>query len=235
MAPSRIARVQERRERQRLFYSTVGIIAVIVFLALFGLKILVGFSLLVDRIRGGSPPPAQTQTVLIPPTLNPLPTSTNSEDVTVTGSGQSALTLVLFLNDKEFKKLTIEEGGTFSIPVKLTKGANIISSKVVDDKGNTSELSNIISITLKKDAPLLEISEPTDGATIHSDSNKVNVVGKTDEGNSVTINGRFVIVASDGSFRSPVSLNEGENILTIVAADNAGNQTVVDRKVTYQK
>ncbi len=201
---SRIIRVQERRERQRLIYAIIGSIALLVFLALFGLKILVGFSLLVDRIRGGSPPPSQTQAVLIPPTLNPLPTSTNNEEVTITGSGQTAHTLILFLNDKEVKKLTIEENGIFSIPVTLTKGTNTISSKVIDDKGNTSELSNILTVTLKKDAPILEISDPADGFTIQSESNKLTVLGRTEEGASITINGRFVIVGSDGSFRTSV-------------------------------
>lgn len=227
--------MQERRERQRLLFSTLGIVALIVSLALFGLKILVGFSLLVDRIRGGSPTPSQTQTVLIPPTLNPLPASTNNEKVTITGSGQSAHTLILFLNDKEIKKLTIEENGIFSIPVTLMNGINTISSKVIDDKGNTSELSNILTVILKKEAPILEISEPADGLTVQSDSNKLTMVGKTEEGASVTINGRFVIVGSDGSFQTSVGLNEGENTLTIVAADTAGNQTVVERKVNYQK
>ncbi len=234
MAISRIARVTESRERRRIFYALAGMVSVLVFLALFGLKILVGFSLMVDRIRGGSPAPSQAQSILLPPTLDPLPQTTNTEDVTVTGSAAITTTLVLFLNDKEVRKLTIGEKGTFSIPLTLAKGANAISAKLVDEGGNASELSNILTITLKKEAPLLEVSEPTDGQITQGDNGKVTVVGKTEEGASVTINGRFVIVGSDGSFRSSVSLNEGENTLTIVASDAAGNQTVTSRVALWQ-
>jgi hypothetical protein len=43
----------------------------------------------------------------------------------------------------------------------------------------------------------------------------------------------LVVLHSDNSFSYSYPLNDGDNILTIVATDAAGNQTKVTRKVTY--
>jgi len=45
---------------------------------------------------------------------------------------------------------------------------------------------------------------------------------------------RFVSVKDDGSFTYNLRLNDGENTLTIIARDAAGNETKLERKVTYQ-
>ncbi len=235
MVRSRLVRVEERREKNRLVYATFGIIALIVFLALFGLKILVGFSLLVDRIRGGSPQTTQTESILVPPVLNPLPDAINTNELTVTGNGQEGMTLVLYVNGSEVKKMTIEESGNFSIPLKLSDGSNSISAKIIDDKGNASALSAVYTVNVKKSAPTLEVSEPNDGDKISGEKNTVLVAGRTEEGTKVTINGRLAILGSDASFHMNVQLSEGDNTITVIATDLAGNQTLVERKVTYQK
>lgn len=236
MVRSRLARVEERRERQRLVFSLIGMIAVLGFLAIFGLKILVGFSLLVDRIRGGSPPsPAQNVSVLVSPILDPLPEATNINELTITGSAQSGVTVVVYVDGSEKKKLTVLESGTFSVPVTLPEGSHTISAKVIDDKGNASELSNIFTVVVKKTPPTLEMSQPNDGDKITGEKNTVLVTGHTEERAHVSVNGRVVIINSDGSFRMTVSLSDGENIIKIIATDEAGNQTLLERKVTYEK
>lgn len=235
MVRSRLARVEERRERNRIVYATFGIITLVVFLALFGLKILVGFSLLVDRIRGGSPQASQSESILVPPVLNPPPETTNTNDLTISGSGQTGMTLVLYVNGAEAKKLTIEESGIFSIPIKLSDGSNSISAKTIDEEGNTSALSEVYTINVKKSAPVLEVTQPSDGDKIQSEKNIVLVAGRAEEGTKVTINGRLAILGSDGSFRMNIQLSEGDNTITVIATDLAGNQTLVERKVNYQK
>ena len=57
----------------------------------------------------------------------------------------------------------------------------------------------------------------------------------TDDNIAVTINDRMVVIKTDNSFSYGYPLNEGDNILNIVATDAAGNQTTVQRKVTYHK
>jgi len=236
MVISRMTRFEERKQQRRLVLSLMGILAVVVFLGLFGLKILVNFSLLVDRIRGTSPVVPQAQQLILAPVLDPLPQATNSATVSVTGSGQSGLTLVVYLNEREVKKLTIGEDGTFRIPsLTAAEGANSVSAKLIDDKGNMSDLSNVVSIQVRKTPPPLDIASPEDNATINGDSNTVGVNGKTLEDVSVTINDRYVVVRSDGSFSYNYPLNEGDNTIRILATDLAGNQTLIERRVKYQK
>lgn len=235
MAKSRLMRVEERRERRRLFLSLLGIIAIIVFLAVFGLRILVGFSVMVMRIKGTGPTPTPSQSVLIPPTLDPQPEATNSGNLMITGSGTGGATLVLYLNNNEAKKLSLDATGNFSIPMSLDDGTNTLSSKITDDKGNVSNLSNVLTILVKKTPPILQVDQPTDGSTVTSDQNTITVSGKAEENSTVTINGRLAIVANDGSFSLTYGLSQGDNSLVIVATDQAGNQTTVNRKVTYTK
>lgn len=232
---SRIARVAEKREKKRLTYALFGIVILIVFFAIFGLKLLVGFSLLVDRIRGTTPSVKQTENLLLPPVLNPPPEATNSAEIFISGSAQPDRTLVLYVNGEEVKKLSIDQSGTFSFLMTLSDGTNSVSAKVVDEKGDVSELSQVYTVTVKKSAPKLEISQPNNGDKITGEKNTVLTAGNTDEGAKVTINGRLAIVASDGSFRMTVTLTDGENTITIIATDEAGNQTLVERKVTYER
>ncbi len=233
---SRIARTSEKRERRRLTLALLGSVGLLVFLGFFGLRLLVGFSLLVDRLRGGSPP-TQTaeQTILIPPTLNPLPKAISTNEITVTGVATEQMTVILYVDDTEAKKATIAQTGTFSFDLTLEEGTHTISAKIADDKGNTSELSDVTTLVIKKKPPLLDVTQPKDGDTIKGDTNTVLVSGKTEEGSRVTVNERFVIVQSDGSFEINISLAEGENLLRVVATDEAENQTTVERNVSYQK
>ena len=62
-----------------------------------------------------------------------------------------------------------------------------------------------------------------------------SVDGMTYDNVTVTINDRMVVIKTDNSFSYTYPLNDGDNILKIVATDAAGNQTTVQRKVTYHK
>ncbi|MEK7587654.1 MAG: hypothetical protein AAB457_02455, partial [Patescibacteria group bacterium] len=236
MAFSRIRRYEEKRLRMRLVLAVLGSIAILVFILVFGFKILVGFSLLVDKIRGGSPTSQNAQTLLLPPSLDPLPGATNSATLIIAGSGTPGAILILYVNEGETQKLTIPTDGRFSIPsVKILEGTNTISAKITDEKQNTSELSNVLAITSKRTPPSLELTSPSSNTTINGDTNTVSVVGKTEQDTIISINDRFAVVSADGSFRYPYQLAEGDNILKIAATDAAGNQTVIERRVTYQK
>ncbi len=237
MAYSRLSRVSDRKEKRRLVLAIVGIIAIFTLILAFGVKALIGFSLLVEKLRGGtSPITQQTQTIIIPPTIDPPASATNSATISVTGKAQTGLTLILYVNNTEYKKLSVKDDGTFKLSsVPLTTGANTISAKLTDEKGNISDLSNIVSVSYGNTPPRLVISDPTDNTTVSGDPNIVTVNGMTDDNVTVTINDRMVVIKTDNSFSFNYPLNEGDNILNIVATDAAGNQTTLQRKVTYHK
>jgi len=234
MAMSRLRRFEERRQRRRLVLPVLGILTLLAFLGIFGLRLLVVFSIMIDRLRGSSPQ-QQTQTILLAPVLNPIPAATNSAALAVNGIGTAGASVIIYVNESERKKVIISDEGTFFLsPVKLSEGTNTISARITDEKGNASDLSNVLTIFYKKTPPSLDIASPVDGAVISGEPKNVTVSGTTDEQVSVTVNGRLVFVRLDGSFVYEYPLSDGETILTIVATDTAGNQTIVERKVTYK-
>ncbi len=236
MRSSRLRRFEERKQKRRLTLAIVGSVAIILFLGFFGLKILVGFSLFLDKFQGTAPK-EQSQTIVLPPIIDPLPEATNSATIDVTGKGQPGLTLIVYLNEADTKKLTVADDGTFTIKnLTVSEGTNTVSAKQKDDKDNTSDLSNVITIQVKRTPPTLDVTAPAEGATLIGEKNTVTVAGSVrDDSTSVTVNGRFVVVGSGGSFRYEHPLSEGGNTLTIVATDAAGNQTQLERRVTYQR
>lgn len=236
MPISRLRRYEEKKLKKRFVLAIFGSLAVLTFLLIFGLKLLVGFSLFVEKFKAGGPAAKPTPTVILPPTLKPLPEATNSATITVNGNGQPGLTLILYLNGSEYKKLPVDKDGNFTFEnLPVNEGKNLVSAKLTDDKGNISDLSNILTVTIELTAPSLTVNSPADNATINGDQNSTNVSGLVkDDSVTVTINGRLAVVNSDGSFQYAFRLSNGGNTLEIKATDAAGNVTTVTRHVTYQ-
>ena len=68
----------------------------------------------------------------------------------------------------------------------------------------------------------LTVTEPTDESIINTD--KVEVIGITTPGAVVSINGELVDVNEEGNFTMMVVLEEGPNIIEVIASDLEGNQ-----------
>ncbi len=233
MVLSRISRVEERKARRRIAVAFLGSVVLLVFLAFFGLRILVGFSLLIDRIRGTTPQSQQQSAILLPPILEQLPEATNSATIQVSGKATPKTTLILFVNAQEYKKIPVPESGDFTVTeIPVTEGDLTISAKVTDDK-DTSDTSNILTTVIDRTPPKLTIDSPENNSTVNDGTRKVTVTGLTDEDMKVTINGRIVVVKSDGSFTYSMPLNDGDNKLTITSRDPAGNETSSERTVKY--
>jgi len=206
------------------------------FLGIFGIKILVGFSLLVDKLRG-TPQQQISQQFLLPPDFDPLPIATNSATIAVSGKGQPGMTVIVYINETDTEKTTVDKDGSFTIPVvKLIEGSNTISAKQTDDKKNVSALSEVFTVVSKKSKPTLDISYPSDNQQIRQDQNTIIVTGKTnDETNTITVNDRLVIIRSDGSFSYELNIPDGDSTVKVIATDTAGNQITVERKINYGK
>ena len=236
MVRSRLRNYQDKKERRQIMLTLGGIVGILIFLALFGVKLLVGFSLLVDKLRGTTPNTLPTQVLLLPPQLDPLPYATFSAEIRVSGKAKGDVTILLYVNEEQTDKMKPKDDGTFSFEaVTMKEGANVISAKATDDKDNASELSEVLTIQVKKNKPTLDVSSPSENQEITGENQMTTVTGKTEIDNSVTVNDRFVVVKSDGSFTYDLSLKEGEQTIIIIAKDQAGNETKMERKVTYKK
>lgn len=132
-----------------------------------------------------------------------------------------------------------EIGDTASIMQKAWKkgGTYTIKIDASDNDGNAAVQK---SVTFKIDTvpPTLSITSPVDGhvtnqaactvkgTTNDATSSPVNVTVKLNNGSAESIT-----VGSDGGFSKNLTLVEGSNTITIVAADSAGKSTTVTRNV----
>jgi len=78
----------------------------------------------------------------------------------------------------------------------------------------------------------LQILSPVDEAVVNT--SQVDVTGSAPAGTVVTINDEILIVGSDQQFRTTVSLDDGPNLIEIVASDESGNEMSVLLTITYE-
>lgn len=117
----------------------------------------------------------------------------------------------------------------------LSDGSNNVSLQATDNDGNVSDVATV-SFVISTQAPTLNVTTPTEG--LLTNSKQVTVSGTAAAGSdavtlsSVKINGETVSVGEGGAFSKEITLQEGENTITIVAEDSIGKTTSVTRHVT---
>lgn len=232
---SRLARKEAQKSYHRLVFATLGTILLVIFIFFGGIPALVKFSAFLGDLKTSSQPitPQNEEGPLLPPRLEPLPDVTNNPQLTISGFAQTGKEVEIFLNGESLGKTTVSSDGKFLYAkITLTEGENRIKAYTVEG-GKESEASKTLFITYKKTAPRLEVSQPIDSASFSGETKTIRVEGQTDPDTTVTVNDRWAIVSSTGSFYLFYTLSDGENLLKIKAIDRAGNETTVERKVTY--
>lgn len=106
--------------------------------------------------------------------------------------------------------------------VKLLDDWNSLEVRYTDADNVTWVFSR--EIFVDRIPPILSVAEPYDGMT--TDKASIQISGNAKDCVSVTINGSAVQLGASGTFMQEISLTAGENIITIVAADMAGNETL---------
>ncbi|MFC1686428.1 RodZ domain-containing protein [Patescibacteria group bacterium] len=81
-------------------------------------------------------------------------------------------------------------------------------------------------------APELSLSQPEEGLNLTT--SLVTVVGKTNPGVELFINGQKIALSEDGSFKNQVSLQEGVNIVEVVSRNKVGKENVIRRNVMVE-
>ena len=141
------------------------------------------------------------------------------------------------ITGSEIKKTAVSGGYTCSYtPTQaLTDGSHTIKCDAYDYDGNAASQ---VSTTFKIDTtpPSLSVDNPIDGYVTNKQT--ITVSGVTNDITSspvtVTINGEAATVASDGKFSKDVTLKTvGNNSITIITKDSAGQTTTITRTVKY--
>lgn len=232
MAYSRITRVEEKRTKKQLYIVVGGIIVLILLIIIFGIPLLVRISQFISPKDSNSG--VEDTTPPFSPVISPVQSATNSAILKIEGYAEPEATLTLYVNGDEVKKNLLGKEGTFSFSdIELNEGNNTLYALATDASGNESNPSPEFIITYKKSGPKLEIQEPQDGQAYGKNQQTAMVKGLTDAGSQIWINSRYVSVRDDGSFDYALRLNEGDNAITIISRDSAGNETKVERIVRF--
>jgi hypothetical protein len=115
------------------------------------------------------------------------------------------------------EQITTHSDGRFEKLVSLSEGLNTFHLVATDAAGNTASMNT--SITKDTSPPSLVIDE----VPASTEDSEVTITGTVEPGTILTVNGKFVSVATDGSFEETVSLTVGPNVITAEAVDSAQN------------
>jgi len=229
------------KEQEKIIYRRLliigGVIVLIVISLLFwGIQILVRLAEFLDVLWGASSVPTVSQDVIPPftPILEGIPTATNSARLPFKGVAEAGSSVEIFLNGELKKKLLVGLDGNFAVEdLNLVEGENRIEVRASDSAGNISPLSSPSVVIFDKTPPPLEVIEPQDKSVFAGDKKEIKVVGQTEPQATVTVNGYWAIIDQDGKFTYNLSLNQGENKISVITQDIAGNKTERNLTVFY--
>lgn len=125
--------------------------------------------------------------------------------------------------------VAVNSSGNFSFEVGLVEGVNLVYLTASDDAGVTHI---VLSITRDTAAPFLTITAPTNNS--RTDSSTAIVSGTTEPGVSVAVDDILANVTDNGSFEVLVPLQEGKNLITVSATDQAGNSVAEHVTIEYR-
>lgn len=231
---SRLTRKEEAKAFKKLALLFALVVVAAVAFIFVGIPMLISFSSFITTLNDSTKPVSGSRDTIapFPPRFDSVPEATNSATLLIKGFAEPGSTVELSSETITLSLVTDKEG-EFSTQIRLANGENTISALAVDSSGNKSASSPSIKVELKTTKPLLELQEPAEGKTLSGSDNTLTVSGKIENGDSITVNGRFVSIDKDGKFQTQVLLSSGENKIEAIAKDKAGNETKTERKVTY--
>lgn len=224
---------QKHNLKEALLFSIASII-VLVFLILFGISAITSILKLLNDMKQGINSTESTDTIPpIAPMFDQINKYTNKDVVEITGRTEPGANVFLVFNGKTSKVLANKEGN-FRNSFNLVLGENSLYAFAQDYSGNKSANSETVLIIYDNIPPEIEITKPIDKSEFFGNKEKkLEIIGKTEPETKVTINGRYVFVAKDGSFSYTTILTEGENKFVARSEDQAGNFSEKEFAVSF--
>jgi bacillopeptidase F len=148
---------------------------------------------------------------------------TNEAEMIIEGTATPETSVEVLQNGEEAGFVEIGKNGSFMVDVELDEGENEFVAVTYVDGEEASE-SNPVTVMLDTDVPELTIESPEDGENTNRETATVEGTVSDDHLDAVTVNGQETTVI-DGEFSQRILLDEGENVIEVVATDLAGNET----------
>jgi len=119
----------------------------------------------------------------------------------------------------------VDAEGNFTMMVVLEEGPNLIEVIASDSEGNQESRTLVIIYVPSETTEagfFLTVTQPVNDSNTTSD--KVEVKGLTSPGAVVTVNGELAEVDEEGNFTMMIVLEDGPNLIEVIASDSEGNQ-----------
>ncbi len=232
---SRLTRTSKEKLKKQSIFFGIAILVLLGVLFQFGPFLLDS----AGKLMSGFSKPANTtatthSSTLEAPFISSIPEATNSARIHVVGtSAYSDAQIELYLNGDEYDTTPLSADQKFIFDeVILKEGSNLIKLRVKKDE-SVSEFTRNYTVEYNPDDAKLEITSPSDNAEFKRGDQTIQVTGTTDPDSSVTVNGSVAIVDSEGKFSYFLSLNDGDNTISIDAQSAGGKIINKIIKVKY--
>ncbi len=232
---SRLERHQKKQLTTTIVISTIIFFITLYFILTVGIKALLSVSVFIANLTGKKTEPPLTKNSNLYGSINidSIPLATNSATIIISGSVFNLNQVEFYLNGEKIKEITLTSSDNFSEEIgQLKEGDNEIYVKGKTDDGKIVKQSKKFTVFYKSQKPKLEIQEPSDKTT--TSKSEIKIKGSTDKETFIKVNDSPVVVDAVGNFETTIRLKEGENKITIVAEDQAGNQEEKSLTVIYQ-
>lgn len=155
---------------------------------------------------------------------------TNKDRITLEGKMNVDGKVNVFVNGKETATVDTKDK-LFTVNLELKEGINTITISG-EESGIKTTLSTPIKVIVDKTSPEVTVEMPKDSEVKNKDFIEVTGTAKDNNLDKITVNGNEVEIDKDGNFKTTLKVLEGENTITAIAKDLAGNETIVTKKIT---
>lgn len=235
---SRLARKESKRifRQSLLLFLVTGIIVLAGIV--WGIPTIIRLAGVMGEIRSSNEPIEGSQNIPpYPPQLAIPYEATSSATISIVGYAQANSTVSLYNNGDTVSQVETSEEGEFVFEeVHLQTGENNFTATSKNSTNLESEPSRIHIVYHDNQAPVITITQPSQGAQFFGlDQQTIKVSGELDKPAQVFINDRFTIVSSDNKFSQDVRLESGTNKIKIKAIDRAGNEREEEIEVSFSE
>ena len=120
--------------------------------------------------------------------------------------------------------------GSFEINAAIPDGTYSLNLDAKDLAQNQIEKTNFY-LKIDSRPPEINLFFTSEGAIL--DNSPITITGKLSEKGLLALNSSLVTPDAQSNFALSCNLNPGENVLTFIITDEAGNETRLIRKITY--
>lgn len=228
----------EKKSDEEITRKTIflGILTIVVFILLlvFGLPFLIRFSIILGDLKRGKD--TEQGDRVLPPTAPRIVIpyeATKSATISIGGYAERNVAVELLKNEVSIGRSEVNDNGEFVFnDVPLDQGESVFTAIAISEKGGSGETSKEAKIIFDDKPPELTMVNPAE-ESLKVDSADFDVIGQSEKGVVVTVNGRLAMIDDVGKFKIKLQLNTGKNEVEIVVKDLAGNETRKKIAITY--